>query len=263
MSVTQPGGSTRLRVLIVEDEWPAREYLVELLTASNQVEVVAAVATSDEARQVLGQGGVEVEAAFVDIHLATSGGREAGLDMVREFAGVRGAPLFVMATALRQHAAEAFDLDVVDYLLKPFSEERVRECLGRIARRRTRPPATAPARVVARSRRGLVFLPQKDAWAFEASDRMTFVHCAGGRFDIDLSLSAIETTLGGGWIRVHRNWVVNTGHVKALERDELGSVLVLGGAVGAQSGNIRVPVARDKVQGVREALLEGATGIRR
>jgi two-component system, LytTR family, response regulator LytT len=263
MSERGSATTARLQALVVEDEWPAREYLVELLLATRQVEVVAAVAGAAEAREALGPGGIEVDVAFVDINLVSSGGDEAGLQLVRELAGSKGAPLFVMATALRQHAAEAFDLDVVDYLLKPFSEERVGECVARIARRRARRNTPTPVRVVARSKRGLVFLQQSEVWAFEASERLSYVHSRGGRFDVDLSLAAIEASLGAGWLRVHRNWVVNQEHVKALERDELGSTLVLGGVVGAEAGDLRVPIARDKVQVVRDALLVGTTGIRR
>jgi len=254
--------AARLRALIVEDEWPAREYLVELLLCTRQVAVVAAVASAEEARQALGPEGVQVDVAFVDINLASSG-RQAGLDIVRHFVGKEGAPFFVVATALPEHAAEAFDLDVVDYLRKPFSEERVRECVARVARRRSRQRSDSPARVVARSKRGLVFLRQSEAWAFEASERLTYVHCQSGRFCVDLSLTAIEGSLGPGWVRVHRNWVINGEHVKALERGELGNEVVLGGTVGAEDGNIRVPIARDKLQSVRDRLLDGTTGIRR
>jgi two-component system, LytTR family, response regulator LytT len=261
--MTEVTPTPRLRALIVEDEWPAREYLVELLLATSQVEVVAAVASAEEARQALGPGGVEVDVAFVDINLASSAGPKAGLGIVRELAGRKGAPMFVLATALSQHAAEAFDLDVVDYLLKPFSEERVRACLARVARRRPRTTSAPPIRVVARSKRGLVFLQQSEVWAFEASLRLTYVHGKDGRFDVDLSLATIETSLGKGWLRVHRNWVVNTEHVKALERDELGSTLVLGSVVASDTGHLRVPIARDKVPSVREVLLDGTTGIRR
>jgi two-component system, LytTR family, response regulator LytT len=258
--MSEQPASTRLRALVVEDEWPAREYLVELLLATHEVEVVAAVASASEARQALGPDGIEVEVAFVDINLASSG-EEAGLDLVRELAGGKAAPLFVMATALKQHAAEAFDLDVVDYLLKPFSDERIRACVARIARRRVRRSGTT--RIVARSKRGLVFLQPSEAWAFEASERLSYVHGQAGRFDVDLSLAAIELGLGSGWLRVHRNWLVNHAHVNALERDELGSTLVVGGSLGAESGNLRVPIARDKLQSVRDVLLAGATGIRR
>jgi DNA-binding LytR/AlgR family response regulator len=259
MGELEPG--TRLRALVVEDEWPAREYLVELLLATRQVEVVAAVASAAEARQALGPEGIEVEVAFVDINLISSDGDETGLALVRELARRDGAPLFVMATALKQHAAEAFDLDVVDYLLKPWNEERVRECVTRIARRRVR--RAGPTRVVARSKRGLVFLQASEVWAFEASERLSYVHARAGRFDVDLSLAAIETCLGTGFLRVHRNWVVNREHVRALERDELGSTLVLGGSAVPEAESLRVPIARDRVQMVRDLLMAGATGIRR
>ena len=259
MGELEPG--TRLRALVVEDEWPAREYLVELLLATRQVEVVAAVASAAEARQALGPEGIAVEVAFVDINLISSDGDETGLALVRELARRDGAPLFVMATALKQHAAEAFDLDVVDYLLKPWNEERVRECVARVTRRRVR--RAGPTRVVARSKRGLVFLQASEVWAFEASERLSYVHAQAGRFDVDLSLAAIEASLGLGFLRVHRNWVVNREHVRALERDELGSTLVLGHSALSDAETLRVPVARDRAQEVRELLLAGATGIRR
>jgi len=261
--MSEPRSTARLRALVIEDEWPAREYLVELLLATGQIEIVAAVASAAEARQALGPEGIDVEVAFVDINLVSSGDDEAGLQLVRELGRREGAPLFVMATALKQHAAEAFDLDVVDYLLKPWSDDRVRECVARIARRRVRREPATPPRVVARNRRGLVFLRQHEVWAFEASERLSYVHGQAGRFDVDLSLTAIEASLGPGWLRVHRNWLVNQAHVKALERDEVGSSLLLGAAVGEEDGSLRVPIARDKVQLVRDALLAGTTGLRR
>ncbi len=251
------GAPVRLRALVVEDERPAREYLVELLSGCDTVQVVAAVATSDEARRALGPGGIEVDVAFVDIHLATSGGPQAGLDLVREFRDHDRAPLFVLATALKQHAIEAFELGVADYLLKPFSDERVRECLERMAQRRAPPAARAPVRVVARCKKGLLFLRQEEVLAFEASERLNFVHTAAGRFDIDLSLAAVEASLGAGWLRVHRNWVVNIEQVKAWERDKGEIALVVG------TPGVRVPVARDRAQFVREALLRDAAGVQR
>jgi two-component system response regulator LytT len=252
-------GAGRLRALVVEDEWPAREYLIELLLGTGQVDVVAAVATAAEARQALGPEGVDVEVAFVDINLVSSGGSEAGLPLVREQARRPGSPLFVLATAWKQHAAEAYELDVVDYLGKPFSEERVRECVARVLRRRPHSQGAPAGRVVARSKHGLVFLRPQEVLAFEASERLSFVHAREGRFDVDLSLAALEASLGPAWLRVHRNWLVNQEHVGALERDELGTILV----VGSAEVSLRVPVARDKLQKVRETLLSGATGIRR
>ena len=58
--MTEQRRAALLRALVIEDEWPAREYLVELLLATGEVEVVAAVASAAEARQALGPGGIEV-----------------------------------------------------------------------------------------------------------------------------------------------------------------------------------------------------------
>jgi DNA-binding LytR/AlgR family response regulator len=93
-----------LRALVVEDEWAARNYLVEMLHASGQAVVVAAVATVAEAQQALAPGGIVVDVAFVDIHLGHGHGDEAGMHLVRTLAGTPEAPLFVLATALSQHA---------------------------------------------------------------------------------------------------------------------------------------------------------------
>jgi DNA-binding LytR/AlgR family response regulator len=251
-------------VLVVEDEWPARDYLVELLQGSGRAEVAAAVATLEDAREALGPGGVAADVAFVDVRLAGRGGNEAGLELVRSLAAVPGAPLFVLATAFERHAVEAFDLGVVDYLLKPFSRERVEQCLERVRARRTGVHA-APreTRVVARRKNGLVFLGLAEVWGFEAAERLTFVHTPHGRFDVDLSLSAIAASVGRTLLRVHRNWLVNIAHVKALQRDGGESELLVGGGLDDGRPGVRVPVARERVHEVRDLLLAGATGIRR
>jgi two-component system response regulator LytT len=257
-----------LRTLVVEDEWPARNYLVELLESSQLAEVVGAVGAVDEAMQALSSDvpGVGLDVVFVDV--ALQGGADSdenGLSLVRSMASSPGAPMFVLATAYEQHALEAFELGVVDYLLKPFSEERVVQCLRRLHQRRA--PAgnlkTGPARIVARRKRSLVFLEPPEIWAFEAADRLTFVHTMHGTFDIDLSLAAVEASFGRAFVRVHRNWLVNSMHIKELERDGHETKLFVGAGVADAGKGVRVPVARERAAAVREMLLTNATGLRR
>ncbi len=265
--------SPRLSALVVEDEWPARNYLVELLEASGLAEVVGAVGSLEQARQALGGDapGLGVDIVFVDVQLEGGAGGESGLSLVRSFAGAgaaAGGPMFVLATAYEQHAIEAFELGVADYLLKPFNEERVGQCLRRLAERRAREhrgaaPAAGPSRIVARRKRSLVFLAPREIWAFEAADRLTFVHTTHGTFDIDLSLAAVETSFGRAFVRVHRNWLVNADHIKELERDGPETRLFVGAGVADAGKGIRVPVARERAAAVREMLLENATGLRR
>jgi two-component system, LytTR family, response regulator LytT len=295
----RPSTSPPLRALVLEDEWPARNYLVELLEGTGMAEVVGAIASVEEARAVLdaasdrSKGAVAIDVVFVDVHLVPDG-EKAGLELVRDLSRAEDAPLFVLATAFKEHAVEAFDLGVADYLLKPFTEERVEACLTRLHERlvassRGAPNgAQPPARIVARRGRGLVFLDPSEVWAFEAADRLTSVHTAHGTFDVDLSLSAIETSLGRSFARVHRNWLVNAAHIKRLDRDGSETTLFVGYGVAPEetpigsstppmgvrsavapsdraSGKtgLTVPVARERAQGVRDMLLSNAMGVRR
>jgi DNA-binding LytR/AlgR family response regulator len=258
---------TRLRALVLEDEWPARNYLVQLIEATEVGEVVGAVDTIGQARQVLAE--LPVDVVFVDVQLS---GSENGLELIQSLGRdglIRGQPTdgaarpsFVLATAFGQHALEAYDLGVVDYLLKPFSEERVEQCLRRLLERK--PTAIRAAlRVVARRKNSLVFLDPEEIWAFEASERLSYVHSPRGRFDIDLSLAAIESSLGRTLTRVHRNWLVNLAFVRELKREGNETTLFVGSSIADHRQGICVPVARDRAHSLRGALLENSTGLHR
>ena len=259
-----PGEPDRLRALVVEDEWSARNYLVELLEESKQVQVVGAVANLEGARQALQQvDRFPLDVVFVDVKLAGDGDA-AGLELVAEFGGKPSSPMFVVATAFREHAVEAFRLDAVDYLLKPFTEERIEQCLRRVLGRHT-VGASFPGktRIVARRGKTFVFLEDEEVWAFEAADRLTSVHTKHGTFDVDLTLAVIETSFGRRYMRVHRNWLVNGTYIRELDRDGRETRIFVGSGVGPDQRGVRVPVSRDRAQAVREMLLSSASGIRR
>ena len=254
--------SPHLRVLVVEDEWLARSYLVELLQATGLAQVLAAVATTAEAEQALSE--MVLDAAFVDVRLTSRPGDESGLDWVRKHARTPGAPRFVLATAFKEHALEAFELAVADYLVKPYAEERVEECLRRLlTHRRFEPAPPLPERIVARRQRALVFLDLAEVWACEASERLTFVHSARGRFDLDLTLSAIAASCGRALVRVHRNWLVNPARVLECERREGDMFVVVGDPGGGEGGGVMVPVSRERAQAFRNLLMSNAAGVRR
>lgn len=254
----------KLRVLVVEDEWPARNYLVELLSDSGLALVVGAVSNVDEAQQALGaSAGLHVDVAFVDIQLARDTGNQAGLSFAQALRRTAPEVQVVLATAFEQHALAAFELGAVDYLLKPFGEERVLSCLARLRERRAPPVAVRPPRIVARRKKSLVFLDPDEIWAFEAEERLTFVHTRHGRFDVDLSLRAIELALGAAVTRVHRKWLVNVAHVRELTRTPSDTLLFVGDALSEDGRGVQVPVSRDRVTEVRDALLRQSVGMRR
>jgi DNA-binding LytR/AlgR family response regulator len=252
----------RLRALVLEDERPARSYLVELLHDTEQVSVVAAVATAAQAHAALREEpSLGIELAFVDVRLAGSPDEEAGLTWMREVSRGSAPPRFVLTTASSEHALEAYRLGAIDYPLKPFTAELVAETIARASAWRPPRPASGPerARVVARDGRHLVFLELDEVLAFEAEARLTFVHSTRGRFDVDLLLAALESALAGqALLRTHRNWLVHLPAVSGLERDAGETTLRLG-----REGVLSVPVARERAGEIRELLVERAVGLRR
>ena len=242
-----------LAALVVEDEAPARGYLVELLRDTNAFARVTAVASAAEASEAL-RADPHVDVAFVDIRLVDRPGDTTGLDWVRSVAATPSPPRFVFTTAMAEHAVAAFEAGVSDYLLKPFTRHRVAACVQRLLERPALPPS--PTRLVARTAAGLVFLPLDGVLAFEAAGRLMYVHHQQGRFLVDPSLTALEAQFGKLVIRTHRNWLVAPKHVRRLERASSELVLVVG------ERELAVPVARDRAADVRKTLVAGTLGLR-
>jgi two-component system LytT family response regulator len=119
--------SQRIRVLVVDDEPLARQRIVDMLHADRDVEVVGeidnGVAAVDAVRSL------EPDLVFLDVQMP---GR-TGLDVVREI-GADRMPLTIFVTAYDKHALEAFEVAAVDYLVKPFDDERFEQALARARR---------------------------------------------------------------------------------------------------------------------------------
>jgi two-component system, LytTR family, response regulator LytT len=250
-----------LRVLVLEDEWVARNLLVEMIEATGVASVVGAAGSFDDAVAFLNEARSNIDVVFVDIKLV--GSAQDGLALIRQFAELPGAPAFVLATALREHALEAFNMGVVDYVLKPFDDRRVARCIEKLhAARRAAPEPDRPVRIIARNKRNLVFLMLDEVWALEASEGQTLVHSARGTFDIDLSLDTVASSFGRDFLRVHRNWLVSTAHILELERNAGDSALLLGSRVLGTT-TVRVPIAKDRAANLRTHLMQEGIGIRR
>jgi len=258
----------KLRVLILEDEWVSRDFLSEIVEKTGMAMVVGAVGGYGDAVNLLENSAANaaVDVAFVDINLL--GSPKSGLDLIRHYQDAPDAPAFVLATALNDHALEAYSLGVVDYILKPFNRQRVAQCLEKFQGRRLAARSVAvtetskPSRIAARNKRNIVFLLLDEVWAIEAREGLCMVHCERGEFDVDLSLDTVANSLGRTLFRVHRNWLVNESHILELERED-GDVAVWVGNRTPNRARIRVPVARDRAAAVRMHLIEDSVGIRR
>jgi DNA-binding LytR/AlgR family response regulator len=242
-----------LRVVIVDDERAARTYLSELLAATGEVSVVGAFESPEPALVLLQQDGV-VDAVFADVNLGGGIDDTSGLEWAARLGATAARPLVVMATAHPEHALTSYELGAVDYLLKPWTRARVEQCVLRLQERRR--PNTATARIAARSGRALRLIPIEEALAFEAEGRLTYVHTASGRFDIDLTLTSLAASFEAAFARTHRQWLVALEHVREIQQGELGMQLLVG-------GDLVVPVASERTKEVRRLILQGTVGLRR
>jgi DNA-binding LytR/AlgR family response regulator len=138
---------------------------------------------------------------------------------------------------------------------------------SRLARRGARqnllPCAQAPWRLAARGGKRIVFLSASEVWAFEAKQRLCFVHSRYGRFDVDLSLTELQSsTFARSLLRPHRNWLVHASKILRLEQVDDGLCLAVGESLSNDTGGLCVPVSRSLSSHVRRLLLADTIGLR-
>ena len=113
-----------IRVLIVDDEKPARERLCQLLSSIDDIEVTGEAEGGQDALEQI--EGLKPDLVFLDIQMPASGGLEVAASLPSP------APKIIFCTAYDQYAIEAFDLHAVDYLLKPITRARLVRALERV-----------------------------------------------------------------------------------------------------------------------------------
>ena len=118
-----------MRVMVVDDERPARDELCYLLREISDVDIVAQAVSGEETIKKFQEHRPDV--IFLDIQMPDA----SGVDVARELIRLGFSPAIVFATAYDQYAVDAFDVNAVDYLLKPFHEDRLAETVQRLKKR--------------------------------------------------------------------------------------------------------------------------------
>ncbi len=241
------------RALIIEDETTARADLCAKLAAHPDITILAEAATLRSAQALLAR--TDYDLVFLDIHLV--GGN--AFDLVPD---VRPEARIVFVTAYDTYALRAFEINALDYLLKPVAPARLAEALRRLAAApATSAEATAelprgPAlrlddTVYLRSGLRARFAPVADISVIAARDNYSEVQLASGtKIFLRKSLKAWEDTLPAThFMRVHRTQIVNLARVLRYKRDpDEHTLLYLEGAAEP------VSASRDRWSDLRERL---------
>jgi two-component system response regulator AlgR len=214
-----------VRVLIVDDEAPARERLRSLLTEIGDVEVAGEAANGEQALARAAEWHPDV--VLLDVRMPGIDGIEAARHLNR----LERPPAIIFTTAYDEYALNAFDAQAVGYLLKPIRKEKLAAALTH-AGRLTRPQlqnlgSTTPrTHIAVRHREGLRLIPVGEVLYFLAEQKYTTVRHLQGEDLIDDSLRALEDELASLFVRIHRNALVAIRHLERIERSPEGYYFV-------------------------------------
>lgn len=226
-----------MRVLVADDEAPARRALGRLLAQLGS-EVVAEAETGLDVLALVSTSRPDV--ILLDIAMPELD----GIELAARYAHL---PPIVFVTAHDEHAVRAFELDAVDYLLKPVRLERLAAALHRVASRRVA-IASGPPRVSSQVRGTIRVFDATTIDRYHSIDKYTAFVVDGVEHLTDEPLSALEQRLGGfGFLRVHRAELVRIAAIRALTSDPEGHVVALADGQSAR-------VSRRSVGAVKAAL---------
>lgn len=218
-----------IRVLVVDDEAPARQRLADLLAGDSRIATLLEAGDGRTALRLIRAGSVDL--VFLDIQMPEL----TGIELIREV-GADRMPLTIFVTAYDQHAIQAFEANALDYLLKPFSDARFETALARAATRLAeqqtqafadgivRLVATRPATepyldvILVRSSGAIQLVRVADVTRIEGAGPYVSLHVPGREILHRASLSDLAARLDPSrFVRIHRSVVVNIDSIVRLE----------------------------------------------
>ncbi len=257
-----------LRAYLVDDEPLALERLTRLLAEFDEVTIAGSTTDPAEALRFLSGEGQPVDVLFLDIQMPGM----TGFDLL---ARVTAQPFVIFTTAYDEYALRAFEVNSIDYLLKPIEAQQLERAVRKLGRVR---PAARPAwqqsgelpeilRELAASLRGehqeyprriayrvgerISFLDLETVTHFQALDKLTYAIANGRQHSVDQTIADLERRLNPArFLRIHRAVLVNMEWIQEVNSFFAGKVLV----TLKDTRHTRLPVARDRVRELKGRL---------
>ena len=219
-----------MKILIVDDEAPARDRLRQLIEDSGQHEIVGEAGHGQEALDIASK--VSPDVVLLDIRMPGVD----GIETAHHLNAFEEPPAIVFTTAYDEYAIDAFEANAIGYVLKPVRRERLEQALSQAARLTSAALFDAGQQsgiseqrrhVCARIQGELKLIPVADVLCFVADQKYVSVIHNTGRDLIDDPLKSLEQEFAEQFVRIHRGALVALNAVDALKKDEEGRTQVI------------------------------------
>lgn len=200
----------KFSVMIVDDEAPARSELHYLLDQTNRISnIVEATGARDAVNKIIE---ARPDVMFLDISMP----KTSGMHLADALHKLKNPPVVVFVTAYSEYAVQAFNVDAVDYLVKPVEIDRLNEALDKVEKRLASKASSHHVEKIAVEKAGhKVLIPIEEIRCIEAKDDYTCISTADDRYLSTSSLTKFEERLKDfGFFRVHRASIVNLEYIE-------------------------------------------------
>ena len=241
-----------LKLLIVDDEMPARARLAGMVGDTGGWDVVGEAANGEEALQLVSE--LEPDVILLDIRMP---GMD-GVEVARHLATLPSPPAVVFTTAYDEYAVQAFESNAVGYVLKPVRRERLLRALERAAKVHrwqlndlvnTAPELCARTQIPVTTGGNIRLVPLESVVSFHADQKYVRMVYAGGEALIDESLKTLEDEFAADFVRLHRNSLVRTAAIAEFRRNDSGHY-----QVRLDGSHDWLPVSRRHVSAVKSQI---------
>lgn len=246
----------KIRAVIIEDEEPARQLLKTFLQSFEQIDLVGECSDGFSGLKTIND--MQPDLVFLDIQMPRLTGFEL-LELLDDL------PEIVFTTAYDEYALKAFELNAVDYLMKPFSKQRLSQAIDKVTERfklksnsreklgklveQMQHKSRPLERIVVKSGSKIHIIPVQDIEQVEAQDDYVMLHTAQGRFMKKETMSTMEQNLPEEhFIRIHRSNIVNVSQIQRIEQYGKESYLLI-----LKNGN-QVNVSKSRIKDLKREL---------
>jgi two-component system LytT family response regulator len=256
-----------ISAFLADDESLAIERLTRLLASFDSIRIVGSATDPAQALAYLNDDSVEpVDVLFLDIQMPGM----TGFDLL---ARLKVQPFVIFTTAYDEFALRAFEVNSIDYLVKPIETDQLARALNKLGRLRPvpkpdwqrdsaevlkqlaaslrAPQADYPRRIASRVGERISFLDLDEVTHFIAHDKLTFAVVNGHRHSVDQTIADLERRLDPArFLRIHRSALVNVDWIHEINSWFAGKVIL--SLKDAQ--HTQIPVARDRVRSLKSSL---------